>query len=150
MGDGEGEIYLIHGHGHNKGISVGLVNTNTGYFGLKIRSNLRHAAELRQWIKYTTLNCQDPGVTSVKLKRNPNPSRSALDSDLLKPRGPWSGAFDVRQNYRAAKGLPIDCVFGSVENDHIASSVTAGAKFGRRSWRIADRKLRHAMPPINI
>jgi hypothetical protein len=82
---GEGEIYFIHGHGHNRGISAGFVNTNTGYFGLAIRSDLRHSAELRQWIKYTTLNCQDPGVTSVKLKRNPNPSRSALDSDLLKP-----------------------------------------------------------------
>jgi hypothetical protein len=92
---GEDEIHFIHGHGHNRGISVGFVNTNTGYFGLAIRSDLRHSAELRQWIKYTTLNCQDPGVTSVKLKRNPNPSRTALDSGLLKPptERPYKVAF---------------------------------------------------------
>ena len=71
---GEKEIHFIHGHGRKRGISVGLVNTNTGFFGLAIRSDLRHSSELRQWIKYTTLNCKDPGVTSVKLKRNPNPS----------------------------------------------------------------------------
>jgi hypothetical protein len=82
---GEEEIYFIHGHGHKRGISVGFVNTNTGYFGLAVRSDLRHSDQLRQWIKHTTLNCRDPGVTSVKLKRNPSPSRTALDSDLLKP-----------------------------------------------------------------
>jgi hypothetical protein len=82
---GEAEIYFIHGHGRRRGISVGFVNTNTGYFGLAVRSELRHSDRLRQWIKHTTLNCQDPGFTSVKLKRNPSPSRTALDSDLLKP-----------------------------------------------------------------
>lgn len=82
---GEKEIYFIHGHGRNRGISVGFVNTNTGYFGLSVRSHLRHSTELRQWLKHTTLNCRDPGFTSVKLKRNIEPHRTALDSDLLKP-----------------------------------------------------------------
>jgi hypothetical protein len=82
---GEKQINLIHGHGRNRGISVGFINTNTGYFGLKVRSDLRSSEELRQWIKYTTLDCSDPGVTSVKLKKNPSPIRTALGSDLLKP-----------------------------------------------------------------
>lgn len=76
-------LYLIHGHGRNRGISPGFVNTNTGYFGLQIRRALRHDKELRQWIHHTTLDCTKMGVTWVRLKRNPIPSRSALDPDLI-------------------------------------------------------------------
>ena len=39
---GEDKLTLIHGHGRNRGISSGFVNTNTGYFGLCIRQSLRH------------------------------------------------------------------------------------------------------------
>jgi hypothetical protein len=39
---GERELILIHGHGRNRGITPGFVNTNTGFFGLQIRSALRH------------------------------------------------------------------------------------------------------------
>src|SRR5471030_2884220 len=60
-------LTLIHGHGRNRGISPGFVNTNTGYFGLEIRRALRHDKELRQWIRYTTLDCSHMGVTRVKL-----------------------------------------------------------------------------------
>src|SRR5258707_804846 len=81
---GEKQINLIHGHGRNRGISVGFTNTNTWYFGLKVRSDLRSSEELRQWIKYTTLDCSDPGVTSVKLKNNPSPFRTALGSGFYK------------------------------------------------------------------
>jgi hypothetical protein len=80
---GEERIRLVHGHGRNRGISPGFVNTNTGYFGLCIRRELRHDVELRQWIKYTTLDCSHEGSTTVKLKRNPNPIRTTLDDDLL-------------------------------------------------------------------
>ena len=38
---GEIKLTLIHGHGRNRGISPGFVNTNTGYFGLCIRRALR-------------------------------------------------------------------------------------------------------------
>ena len=31
---GERELILIHGHGRNRGITPGFVNTNTGFFGL--------------------------------------------------------------------------------------------------------------------
>ena len=53
---GESHLCLIHGHGRNRGISPGFVNTNTGYFGLEIRRALRHDPELRQWILHTTLD----------------------------------------------------------------------------------------------
>jgi hypothetical protein len=76
---GAEQIRLIHGHGYNRGISPGFVNTNTGYFGLRIRSELRHDAALREWIKYTTLDCGHNGSTVVKLKRNPRPTRSSFD-----------------------------------------------------------------------
>ena len=80
---GEPYLYLIHGHGRNRGITPGFVNTNTGYFGLQIRQALRHDKGLRKWIYHTTLDCGDMGVTRVRLKRNPAPSRSALDPDLI-------------------------------------------------------------------
>ena len=51
---GEDKLILIHGHGRNRGISPGFVNTNTGYFGL----------------------C---GSTSIKLKANPAPTRKKFD-----------------------------------------------------------------------
>jgi hypothetical protein len=81
---GEPDIYFIHGHGKKRGISVGFVNTNTGFFGLRVRSELRHSDKLRQWIKRTTLDCSDPGCTGIKLKRNESPTRTKLD-ELLKP-----------------------------------------------------------------
>jgi hypothetical protein len=80
---GEPYLYLIHGHGRNRGITPGFVNTNTGFFGLRIRHALRHDKSLRTWIYHTTLNCEDMGVTRVRLKRNPTASRSALDADLI-------------------------------------------------------------------
>ena len=76
---GERDLDLIHGHGHNRGRSVGFVNTNTGYFGLCIRRALRGDKTLRQWIKHSTLDCSDMGVTSIRLKPNPTPTRKALD-----------------------------------------------------------------------
>ena len=76
---GEIELTLIHGHGRNRGITPGFVNTNTGYFGLCIRRALRHDGSIRQWIKHTTLDCQQIGSTSIRLKPNPNPTRERLD-----------------------------------------------------------------------
>jgi hypothetical protein len=76
---GAERIRLIHGHGRNRGISPGFVNTNTGYFGLCIRRALRHDDELRQWIKHTTLDCSHEGATVVKLKRNINPTRTEFE-----------------------------------------------------------------------
>ena len=83
---GESHFCLIHGHGRNRGKSPGFVNTNTGYFGLRIRNALRNATELRQWIKVSTLDCSHPGATSIGLKPNAAPTRTELDRDLLPPR----------------------------------------------------------------
>ena len=80
---GEPYLSLIHGHGRNRGITPGFVNTNTGYFGLQIRHVLRHDKSLRTWIYHTTLNCEDMGVTWVRLKLNPVPTRSAFDAALI-------------------------------------------------------------------
>jgi hypothetical protein len=62
------------------------VNTNTGYFGLCVRRELRSNKDLRRWIKYTALDCGDWGATSVKLKVNPHPTRTGLDLAVLPAR----------------------------------------------------------------
>lgn len=80
---GADRLCLIHGHGRARGRSPGFYNTKTGYFGLAVRRRLRHSVLLRQWIKYTTLDCRRWGETTVKLKANPSPSRSALDPGIL-------------------------------------------------------------------
>jgi hypothetical protein len=77
---GADSIELIHGHGHNRGLSVGFVHTNTGFFGLRIRSQLRHDMSLRQWIKHTTIDCARDGATTIRLKLNKSPTREKLDS----------------------------------------------------------------------
>jgi len=86
---GAPRIRFIHGHGRARGkrnMSRGFYRTNTGYFGLSIRRALRRNRALRQWIKYSTLDCSDWGRTTVKLKRNAKPTRSALDLAALPPR----------------------------------------------------------------
>jgi hypothetical protein len=82
---GKEGIQFIHGHGHARGISPGFVNTNTGYFGLSIRRQLRSDENLRRWIMHTTLDRSDPGSTSVKLKPNPAPTRDKIDDDAMPP-----------------------------------------------------------------
>ena len=89
---GESELILIHGHGRNRGITPGFVNTNTGFFGLEIRKALRHDERLRRWIHYTTLDCSSPGHSRVSLKVNHSPTRTRLDLELLPDHGiPRSG-----------------------------------------------------------
>lgn len=86
---GAPRIRFIHGHGRTRGksrASRGFYRTNTGYFGLSIRRALRRHRELRQWIKYSTLDCSDWGRTTVKLKRNAKPTRTTLDLTVLPPR----------------------------------------------------------------
>jgi hypothetical protein len=73
-------------HGRARGISPGFVNTNTGYFGLCVRRELRRNKDLSRWIKYTTLDCGDWGATTVKLKANPNPTRTGLNLAVLPAR----------------------------------------------------------------
>ena len=77
---GTKRVRLIHGHGHNRGISAGFVNTNTGYLGLTVRSSIRGDENLRRWIYRTTIDCSHEGSTAVKMKPNPNPTRTAFDT----------------------------------------------------------------------
>ncbi len=83
---GESHSCLIHGHGRNRGISPGFVNTNTGYFGLEIRRAFRHDTPLRTWILHTTLDCGHLGCTTVKLRPNKSPTRTEFDLDVLPER----------------------------------------------------------------
>jgi hypothetical protein len=76
---GERELTLIHGHGRNRGISPGFVNTNTPHFGLRIRRALPYDDVFRQWIFSSTLDCRDRGTTSIRLKPNPAPNRKEID-----------------------------------------------------------------------
>ena len=76
---GETELTLIHGHGRDRGITPGFVNTNTGYFGLCIRRALRQDRSSRQWIKHTTLDCRQMVSTSIRLRPNSNPTRKEMD-----------------------------------------------------------------------
>ena len=75
---GANKVTLIHGHGHNRGISVGFVNTNTGYFGLRVRGAIRRNSDLKPWIKISSLDCSRDGSTTVQLKKNPNPTRTEI------------------------------------------------------------------------
>jgi hypothetical protein len=76
---GATEVELIHGHGRKRGISVGWLNTKTGHFGLCIRAAIRGNSSLKPWVKISTLDCRHGGSTKVKLKSNPNPTRSAIE-----------------------------------------------------------------------
>jgi hypothetical protein len=82
---GAERLQLIHGHGRNRGLTPGFVNTNTGFFGLRLRGELRSNETLRRFIKYTTLDCSHPGATAVKLKLNPAPTRAVFNRSMLPP-----------------------------------------------------------------
>ena len=75
---GASGLRLIHGHGHNRGISPGFVNTNTGYFGLRLRSELRHGPGLKPYIVRSSLDCSHDGSTFIRLRPNPAPSRADI------------------------------------------------------------------------
>jgi hypothetical protein len=72
-------LTLIHGHGRGRGLTPGFVNTNTGYFGLCVRRALREDA-FRRWTFRTTLYRGHDGSTSIRMKPNPSPTRTEMDS----------------------------------------------------------------------
>jgi len=76
---GASELDLIHGHGRNRGIVPYFVNTNTGLLGLAVRRTLKSSLELRQRIYHSTINRGDAGLTSIRLKPNPAPSRTEFE-----------------------------------------------------------------------
>jgi hypothetical protein len=76
---GASELVLIHGHGRSRGIVPYFVNTHTGLLGLAVRRTLKNALELRQWIFHSTINRGNAGLTSIRLKPNPEPSRTEFE-----------------------------------------------------------------------
>ena len=72
---GADRIRFVHGHARSRGISPGFYNTKTGYFGLRIRRELRHNAGLRRFIKHTTLDCGDWGTRRRELDLTVLPER---------------------------------------------------------------------------
>ena len=73
------EVTIVHGHGRNRGVLPGFVNTNTGYFGLCVRRAIRRNSSLKPWVKISTLDCSHNGSTTVQLWPNPNPTRTVID-----------------------------------------------------------------------
>jgi hypothetical protein len=59
---------------------------------------LRNDPTLRKWIKYTTLDCSDMGMTSVKLKSNPAPTRTQFDIEAIG----WKRYADMLRRQLAA------------------------------------------------
>jgi hypothetical protein len=72
-------VRLVHGHGRHRGLPRGFYNTNTGYFGRCVRVAIRPNAALKPWVKTSTLDCGEWGSTTVKLKPNPNPTRTQIE-----------------------------------------------------------------------
>ena len=78
---GASTLKLIHGWGkHSRGsIFPEFVHTNTGYLGLTVRHQLRSdLSTLRQWM-YVKFDTSDPGVTVIRLRPNPFPTRTDFD-----------------------------------------------------------------------
>jgi hypothetical protein len=79
---GAAGVTLIHGHGRHRGHLV-RANTNTGFFGVRIRRALRHDAALKPYIVRSSLDVSHQGSTYVRLRRNPTPSRTEIDMSLI-------------------------------------------------------------------
>lgn len=81
---GADDVVLVHGHGRSRGKSPGFVNTKTGHFGLCIRATIRGNPRLKPWVKISTLDCRRWGSTTVKLKSNPDPTRTEIDLSTVR------------------------------------------------------------------
>ena len=79
---GLSELTIIHGHGGSRGGPRPFANTNTGYLGITVRRILRGCE--RQWM-YAKFDVSRAGSTTIRLKPNPQPSRSEFD-ELPDPR----------------------------------------------------------------
>jgi hypothetical protein len=82
---GENELTFIHGHGLGRALRRPFANTNTGNLGLAVRSILRDKS-LRPWM-FAKIDVSDPGCTTIRLRRNPAPSRADFDPI---PAGPYA------------------------------------------------------------
>jgi Smr domain len=79
---GANRLSIIHGHGWHRG---GCVFDGTGYLGSKVRRYLRRDDRIRRFVKHGSLDCSNPGVTSVNLKPNPRPRDSSFSIQAALP-----------------------------------------------------------------
>jgi hypothetical protein len=76
---GVDEVVLVHGHGRMRAGSRRFRNTKTGYFGVHVRRTIRGNSKLKPWVKISMLDVRRWGETKVRMKQNPNSSRSRID-----------------------------------------------------------------------
>jgi hypothetical protein len=55
----------------------------TGFFGVRIRRALRKDPAFKPFIVRTSLDVTHRSSTYVRLRENPNPSRTAIDMSLI-------------------------------------------------------------------
>lgn len=75
---GAPSLRVIHGWGKHRNDFFGpqFVHTNTGFLGLTVRHAFRSKMPtLRRWM-YVKFETSDPGVTTVRLRPNPSPTRT--------------------------------------------------------------------------
>jgi hypothetical protein len=75
-------LILIHGHGHHRG---GPVVQGSGRLGSRVRAWLQRDYRIGHYIKRRTIDCSNPGVTSVDLHRNPRPQASNFAIESILP-----------------------------------------------------------------
>ena len=71
-------VSLVHGHGRGRRKTV-----RTGYFGVRIRRALRKDPAFKPYIVRSSLDVTHRSSTYVRLRKNPKPSRTAIDMSLI-------------------------------------------------------------------
>ena len=103
---GARRLVLIHGHGRSRGKRPGRSGTNTGRLGLQIRKTLLNHKGLRLWVFPSTLRRSDRSSTSIKLRRNPKPSKTSF-SEFLLLCPPTFTDWSLRIQVNTARDLPV-------------------------------------------
>jgi hypothetical protein len=73
-------VVFVHGHARRRASQRPFANTKTGYLGLRIRGILRHDDRLRPWM-YSKIDVSQDGSTTVRLRKNDQPTRKKFDAD---------------------------------------------------------------------
>jgi hypothetical protein len=79
---GAARLMFIHGHGHHRG---GAVRQGSGELGSRVRSWLQRDRHISHFIRCRSIDCRNPGVTTVELHRNPKPEAASFDVESILP-----------------------------------------------------------------
>jgi hypothetical protein len=79
---GATQLVIIHGHGHHRG---GPVVQGSGRLGSRVRAWLQRDYRIGHYIKRRTIDCSNPGITSVELQKNPSPVASSFAIESILP-----------------------------------------------------------------